>query len=244
MVTQERIFFKAYILIGIFFAFLSMYVFYKLLRQLKNLHRLENEKLIAEAISSEREREQISTELHNEVCPFLISVSFRLSNTEYSGSEEIKICQDVLSKCIDKIRCISKEMSPVSVKNVSFQDAIKYYVDDYFLHKNMKIKIIEKDDITLVPNRNNLIYHILQEIVQNAFKHAQASLLVIEIGKEDKDLLIRTYDNGIGYNLKQIKLKEKTGYGLMGIQSRVDMLNGTLCSETNNGVKYNIRIPL
>ena len=87
---------------------------------------------------------------------------------------------------------------------------------------------------------------MLQEIILNTIKHAKANTLKIEISKEGDKLLIRTADDGIGFNLERMQAENKLGLGLLGIQSRIDFLKGTTSSsdETIKGTRYNIRIPI
>ena len=59
-------------------------------------------------------------------------------------------------------------------------------------------------------------------------------------------MLIRTSDNGVGYELEKVRAANKLGMGLLGIQSRIDYLNGSISSlaENKSGTRYNIRIPI
>jgi signal transduction histidine kinase len=68
---------------------------------------------------------------------------------------------------------------------------------------------------------------------------------VIEISETEKELLIRTQDNGVGFTFADNKRKKMSGMGLLSIENRVDYLNGTLIvnSEAKSGAQYNIRIP-
>jgi signal transduction histidine kinase len=86
------------------------------------------------------------------------------------------------------------------------------------------------------------IYRILQEILVNMKKHSQCSLVIISFKKQDNNLLLTYFDNGIGINLDE-KIKKN---GLQNIQSRITAVNGTINfdSKPNNGVKINISIPI
>ena len=128
---------------------------------------------------------------------------------------------------------------------IVFQDF--QLLTDRNVHENLSIQFKEIDIVQLTPDQNNQMYRILQEIIQNTIKHAQATLLQIEISKENnKILLIRTSDNGIGYDLEKVRAENKLGLGLLGIQSRVDYLNGTMniSDDIKKGTRYNIRIPI
>ena len=106
--------------------------------------------------------------------------------------------------------------------------------------------MVIKDQIKISSDQNNHIYRILQEVIQNTIKHAQASTLNIEISKDDDMVLIRTSDDGIGYQMHKIRHDKKLGLGLLGILTRVELLRGNIVQspEIGNGTKYNIRIPI
>jgi signal transduction histidine kinase len=57
---------------------------------------------------------------------------------------------------------------------------------------------------------------------------------------------VRSSDNGIGYDMSEIRAKNKLGLGLRAIHSRIDYLNGTLSvsDDITKGTRYVIRIPL
>ena len=84
------------------------------------------------------------------------------------------------------------------------------------------------------------IYRIVQEILNNAIKHAKASEIFIQLNKEGDNLVIHIEDDGIGFNPKQ-KFKSM---GLENIKSRVNYLKGTIDidSRMNEGTSFIIHI--
>jgi signal transduction histidine kinase len=193
------------------------------------------------------ERNLIATELHNDIGPYLSSVKMRLDVIESAQSEELDACKAALDKCVQQVRGMAIAMAPLSIFEIPFQDALKKYVQEVNVQGTLKIQLMELDLLPLTSDQNNQIYRILQEIIQNTIKHAQASNLLIEISREgDKTLLIRTSDNGVGYEMEKVRAANKLGIGLLGIQSRIEYLNGSISSsdETKLGTRYNIRIPI
>jgi signal transduction histidine kinase len=87
------------------------------------------------------------------------------------------------------------------------------------------------------------LYRILQEIVNNAIKHANAKDISVLISQIENELQIKISDNGIGFDYES---KKKKSFGLTNIQNRVQEINGTLKvqSELENGTNYFIAITL
>lgn len=247
MGTEET---KIFIAFGLVVAFIGLVIFYffiNILKQQSKYRELQKEKLNSEINAAQVERNLIATELHNDIGPYLSSVKMRLDVIATNQREELDACKIALDKCVQQVRSMAKAMAPLSIFEIPFQDALKKYIQEVNVHGNLKIHLTELTKVQLTPDQNNQMYRILQEIIQNTIKHAQATLLQIEISKEDnKTLLIRTSDDGVGYELEKVRAANKLGLGLLGIQSRIDYLNGTMntSEDIKSGTKYNIRIPL
>jgi signal transduction histidine kinase len=247
MGTEERKIFIAFGIVSTFIGLMIVFFFINLLKQQRRYRELQKEMLNSEINASEMERNLIATELHNDIGPYLSSVKMRLDLLVTTQKEELDACKEALDKCVQQVRGMAKAMAPLSIFEIPFQDALKMYIQEVNVHGTLKVELTEFDTVQLVPDKNNQIYRILQEIIQNTIKHAQATSLHIEISIEgDKILLIRTSDNGVGYDLEIVRAANKLGMGLLGIQSRIDYLNGSISTsdEIKLGTKYNIRIPI
>lgn len=247
MGTEERKIFIAFVIVSTFIGLVILFFFVNLLKQQRRYRQLQKEKLNSEINAAEMERNLIATELHNDIGPYLSSVKMRLDVIETAQSEELDACKAALDKCVQQVRDMAKAMAPLSIFEIPFQDALKMYIQEVNVHGTLKVVLTELDIVPLIPDQNNQIYRILQEIIQNTIKHAQASSLHIEISREvHNTMLIRTSDNGVGYELEKVRAANKLGMGLLGIQSRIDYLNGSISSSAENksGTRYNIRIPI
>ena len=150
---------------------------------------------------------------------------------------------DLTNETIDKSRNVIRNVSPVSIYGLSFQTAIIQYIQSLKEKNGLIIHFTELEEITCSNDQNNQIFRILQEIILNAVKHSKAKKLEIEISKSNNYLLIRTADDGIGFDTTS---NNRIGFGLLIIESKVDYLNGTLKinEENKKGTQFNIRIPL
>ncbi len=245
MGAQERKILILYILLGVFLAALLIYFFVILFRRQKKLKQLETEKLNAEIKAIAHERNTIAAELHNDLAPQLAAVKMRLHLLPVTDSAAMEACSEVLSECIQQIRNMTRSLSPISLYDLSFQAAIQKYIEDHKGKHSLQVQWIENDCIELTTEQHNQVYRIVQEMIYNAIKHSKGTRMTIEISKENDRMLIRTADDGVGFDFDVIKQTHQLGYGLLGIQSRVDYLQGTLSMQsTRSGTCYNIRIPL
>lgn len=224
-------------------AFLFLIIFRK---QKKQYQTLKEEKLIAELKASKREREEIATELHNDIIPNILTVQMILNQPDIEQSQFVKDCVKILKATIDTSKELITNLSPISIYGIGFQKAIVDFIDSIKPNTGLKINFIELDDIHCSSEQNNYIFRIIQEIIINTNKHANAQVLDIEISMKENYLLIRTCDDGIGFDYSIQSQSSKKGYGLLDMQNKVEFLKGFLSfnDENKKGTQINIKIPL
>ena len=88
------------------------------------------------------------------------------------------------------------------------------------------------------------IYRVIQEAMNNCFKHANAKNITISLNHTKKDLKLNFTDDGIGFDTKLLNKTKQ--FGLIGMQERVKALNGNISikSVKREGTSINISIPL
>lgn len=92
-------------------------------------------------------------------------------------------------------------------------------------------------------NKEIMMYRIIQEMVNNTLKHADARNIELTVNIVPDLMEISYSDDGKGFDYE--KMLEKESFGLKSIQSRVDFLNGKLKIESNpgKGTRYYMEIP-
>lgn len=85
------------------------------------------------------------------------------------------------------------------------------------------------------------IYRIVQEALTNIAKYAQATKVEIKLNVTETKVYLSVQDNGQGFKLNQ----SKTGYGLQGMQERINAVKGCLQIQTSpgNGCRIMVEIP-
>lgn len=198
------------------------------------------DQLIFETEQSERER--IARDLHDSVGQKLSVVKMKLS---MSGSDSAST-GEILDQAITELRTASHNLMPEDLKK-GLITAIEEMAEQInYTQPGTKIGLITPEELkTLVlPKQTTLyLYRIIQEIIHNALKYAQARTIHITIGQEKQDLKLVLSDDGIGLPDEAGKAG---GIGLKNIRARVGQLKGRLSivTEPQKGTSFTIQIPL
>ncbi len=106
----------------------------------------------------------------------------------------------------------------------------------------MKVQFQHYGDSVILPKKiETTIYHILQELVNNALKHSQASSVFIQLNADKQLLHLTVEDDGIGYDTSLVT----HGLGLNNIQSRVEFLKADMDVQSDKeGTSVVINIDL
>jgi signal transduction histidine kinase len=98
----------------------------------------------------------------------------------------------------------------------------------------------------IVPIVRDEIYRIAREALRNAFRHADASRIQVEMRYAPQFLRLRIRDDGRGVDREVIEQGGRAGhYGLAGMRERADLVRGTLTvwSERGSGTEVELSIP-
>jgi signal transduction histidine kinase/ligand-binding sensor domain-containing protein len=98
----------------------------------------------------------------------------------------------------------------------------------------------------LHPILRDEVYRIAGEALRNAFKHAQAQRIEVEIHYDERQLRLRVRDDGKGIDAKHLNEDGRPGhYGMRGMRERAKLLGGNLAvwSELDSGTEVELRIP-
>ncbi len=211
----------------------------------KNLIQQQRTQAVLEA--EERERIRIARDLHDGVGQTLAAARMTLGNyvsQKKIESSEMQTSLDLLEDGIKEIREISHNMMPSSLTKFGLSSALKQFTNKINALGKLEIELQivgfkERSDekIELV------LYRIVQEIISNIIKHAEAKKVSIELVRHDDELILIIEDDGRGFDTAKT---ENHGIGLKNIATRVEYLNGNVNfdSSIGKGTSVVIEIPL
>lgn len=194
----------------------------------------------------ERERERIAKDLHDGLGGMLAGVKINLS-TWSSNHLDPKLDNDFykilnqLDNSVTELRHVARNLMPESLLNFGLETALSDLCE-FYTRKNMEIFFqpigIEKN-LSLTIQLN--IYRIVQELLANAVKHAEADSILLQCSQSGKSFLITVEDNGKGFD-KDIEKTTKS-MGLRNLKNRVNYLKGKMeISSDNQGTTVNIEL--
>jgi signal transduction histidine kinase len=224
-----------------------MYILYNKYQKQK-LFELEKEQetklLLALITGEEEERKRLSNELHDGVASSISGIKIQLEHiSKLNHNTEIDKLVKQLSNLHEETRRISHNLMPASLSQLSFSKAIKEYCSENSSPK-LTINFFDaiEGNITLNDNVKNVVYRIVQELVNNVQKHSKSKVCFVQLSINDNYLMISVEDEGIGFNINQ----KKNAQGLKSIVQRIDSLGGSVSidSELAKGTLVILEIPL
>jgi signal transduction histidine kinase len=207
---------------------------------------LSQQDKVDEARANEKKR--ISQELHDGILGRLFGTRLSLDSLNFSeGNEAIKTRSNYISelKTIEEdIRKISHDLNTDFVSGSGFMDILNELIDKQSKAYQFEYEFKHKDHINWenFSNKTKInIYRIIQESLQNIYKHANAKMVKISFKPKNHVICLKISDDGKGFDIH----KSKKGIGLKNISSRVSELNGKVNfnSEINQGTTITINIP-
>ena len=88
------------------------------------------------------------------------------------------------------------------------------------------------------------LYRMIQELFNNALRHAKANRLTLTMEPMEERLMVCFQDDGIGLDLETLNGGVRNGFGLHGLQARINMLGGQMNIRTLEGTQVRLTLPL
>lgn len=148
---------------------------------------------------------------------------------------------NMLDITIADLRKVAHNLMPEALVKFGLSDALRDFCNSIQQSTNITVDYQKLGvDRKINTTTETFIYRIIQELVNNAVKHAQAKEVMVQLAFTNNKIVITVEDNGKGYN----KSQTTTGDGLDNIAYRVQYLNGTIDTVTslNNGTSVNIEL--
>ncbi|MFD1614778.1 tetratricopeptide repeat-containing sensor histidine kinase [Gelatiniphilus marinus] len=230
---------------------LGIWLFYKQQEKLKNKRietltaQKELNKLEALIDGEEKERKRIAQDLHDGINGDLSAIKYKFTSVNQDKfiqkeKKEYTEAINMLDRVIEQVRHISQNLVPPSLQSFNLIEALQQFCSKISNSNPTKINFQYYGAyVKLSKEAETAIYRIIQELVTNIVKHAQATKALVQVNIHNENMHITVEDNGIGFNSS----KDYKGLGLKNIESRIAFLNADLFVETNsNGTSFTIDI--
>jgi len=255
--TKQEIF-NTVELISIFFIILIAIIIITaiLYYNRKRLHRIEVSNFQNILIQSQLEVQEqtmqtIGADLHDNIGQLLSLTSLTLNSVELDNLEKaqqkIDAAIDLTLRSIKEMRLLGKLLQGDQLITLGLPEAIRHEVN--WLERSGKYQIThgvtDEMPASSNPDKDLIVFRILQEILNNIIKHSQASCLDITLEYlPGNTLQLHIADDGVGFDLENMTAGQR-GMGLQNIQKRTTIIGGAvqIKSAPGEGTHITLIIP-
>lgn len=206
--------------------------------QQQRINELETEKQLAatEAVlrGEEQERSRLAKDLHDGLGGMLSGIKYAFQTMKGNlvmtpeNQQSFERSMDMLDSSIKEMRRVAHNMMPEALVKFGLDTALKDFCNDINQSEVLKItyQSVGLENSNISQTTAIAVYRIIQEIINNAIKHAAANNAIVQVNKTGGEIAITVEDDGKGFD--PVILQTSKGMGWSNIQSRVDFLKGTL----------------
>lgn len=218
------------------------------------INELEQEKQLVAVTSilegQEAERSRMARDLHDGLGGMLSGIKLNLSSMkgnmiiQETDAQLFTKSIEQLDNAIAEMRRVAHNMMPEALLKFGLGEAIQDYCDGINESNVVKMKYTQMGfHEPLDKSTEVILYRIIQELSNNAIKHAAAGNIFIQLIKHERGITLTVEDDGKGFDTTQLSALK--GAGLQNVQSRVDYLKGSceIQSMPGNGTSVTIEIP-
>ena len=197
----------------------------------------------------EEERGRLAKDLHDGLGGILSGVKLTLNsmtgNQVLSEQNSYVFHKAIgqLDTAISELRRVAHSMMPEALLKFGLSDAIQDYCEGINGSGKLKVNfeawgLEGRQEQSVEVN----LYRILQELLNNTMKHAQATFAHVQLVQIENMITLTVEDNGIGFDVNN--LKNNKGAGIANVESRVAYLNGKLDikSDPSHGTSVEVQV--
>lgn len=203
--------------------------------------------------AQEDERKRLSREIHDGPAQMMANVMMRSDLIEKIYKErganeaitEIRNMKKMVRSALYEVRRIIYDLRPMALDDLGLVPTLKKYlqtIEEY--HRTTQIQFVNIGEDKRLPTKYEVaLFRMIQESVQNALKHAEATMIQVKLEIRREQVMAVIKDDGQGFDTNE---KKPESFGLLGISERVELLNGELNihSKIGAGTLVIIQVPL
>lgn len=191
----------------------------------------------------------ISQEMHDNIGQSLIFAKLNVSTIDVDNApaarQKLQDTKEQLAKTIQDVRDLAKSLDPDFFSKKGLPGSISSQLQ--FMQRTGEYEThfaITGDERKYPQQKELVVFRIVQELLNNIVKHAEAHNVTIEMSYSASLLTITVKDDGKGFNIDKA-VTAHTGLGLNNMYSRMAMVGGTfnMASTPGNGTVATITLP-
>jgi signal transduction histidine kinase len=211
-----------------------------------NLRRLSRRLVQAQEV----ERKALSRELHDEVGQMLTALGIELGNLQSVKSADegafrarVDDAKRLTTEAVRAIRDLAMGLRPSMLDDLGLAPALEWQGREFSRHTGVPAVITVEGTLDDLPEAHRTcVYRVVQEALTNCAKHAKAKNVLVSVHGRGEFVEAIVHDDGQGFT----PASRAGGLGLLGIEERVQELEGTLriSSQPGQGTTLRVQIPV
>lgn len=202
--------------------------------------------IVTEKFGEKNERKRLARELHDTIGHALAGMAVgvdacitMIDKNPQLAKAQLKIISKAIRKGMKDVRNSLNKMRPDFLKQYRLKEAIEKMKEEISDVTDLKINLnYQIDEIGFDTKIEDILFRVIQESITNSIRHGLATVVDIDIYKENNLLCLKIKDNGKG--CKAINY----GFGLKQMVERVSQIRGDINFYSENGFTTEIKIPL
>ena len=226
----------------IIFLILYQKRYYNHLKEKQELRSIFQQELLKTRLEIQEETfRNISQEIHDNIGQALSFVKLNLNIVDPHDASLVinKLSESrvLLTKTIQDLRDLARSLNTDFISDIGLPTAIEQQLQILSRTGIYKVSFKQEGDVFKnISQRELVIYRIVQELLNNIVKHADANAINVEMLYLSEKLIITVEDNGKGFNADALGLPEKnSGLGLRNMSTRMKLIEGTIDLKSNPG---------
>jgi two-component system, NarL family, sensor kinase len=243
------------ITVAFIFTGLAAFIIFFLFLFNKRKNRLINDKLLMQTRFEqallqtqieiqEQTLKTISQEIHDNIGQVLSLAKLNLATLQLGEEEKLNDTKNLVSKAINDLRDLSRSLHGDKIAELGLQEAVaselKILQNTGQYHTALQIT---GEPYKVEPQKEMVLFRIVQEAMNNAIKHAKAKNITVQLSYWPNAFVLIITDDGIGFNAVVLE-PAQTGIGLKSMQNRAALIGGQFTITAANGNGTQIKIEL
>ena len=202
--------------------------------------------------AQENEKKRISRDIHDGPAQSLANVILKaeyiskiVDASPAKAKREISELQDGVRGTLKDIRKIIHDLMPMSLDDLGLISTVKKLIATLEEAQPFEIEFVVVENASISkPLINLMAFRVIQEGFNNIVKHSKCNKVFLKISIEQENIMVQLEDDGQGFSVKET-LEKAGGYGLYNMRERVEIVNGfiEIESEQGKGTQLKMIIP-
>lgn len=198
------------------------------------------------------ERRRISRELHddlNQKLAVLVMDTQQIQRSVVADSPVAQAMVALRSRLVNlsqNVHLLAYQLHPSILDDLHLPLALQSFADEWATRERVTVRFVHKNLPKSIPNDvASCLYRVTQESLHNISKHASGSPVNIRLEGSNRMIRLSIRDRGPGLKTSAGNLKLQ-GLGILGMQERVRLVNGTLSIQSKPGLGTTVlaRVPI